>query len=61
MATKPEGKVVDESQLQVNRIRVTLNSPNVKSLEKGKLFFINCHSFCELIRFPSMLGPYPCC
>lgn len=39
MATKPEGKVVDESQLQVNRIRVTLNSPNVKSLEKGKLFY----------------------
>lgn len=38
MATKGEpGKVGVEEQAQVNRIRVTLNSPNVKSLEKGML------------------------
>lgn len=37
MATKPEGKIVDEAQAQVHRIRVTLNSPSVKSLEKGTL------------------------
>nr|XP_046910908.1 40S ribosomal protein S20-like [Dermatophagoides farinae] len=34
MATKPEGKGDVEIQQQMNRIRVTLNSPDVKKLEK---------------------------
>ncbi|KAJ6218445.1 hypothetical protein RDWZM_009602 [Blomia tropicalis] len=34
MASKPEGKIGEEVQAQVHRIRVTLNSPSVKSLEK---------------------------
>lgn len=37
MATKPEGKGDVEIQQQMNRIRVTLNSPDVKKLEKGIL------------------------
>ncbi len=38
----PNKPGVEETQVQIHRIRITLTSPNVKSLEKG----INCSDIC---------------
>ena len=49
-------KPVEESQAQIHRIRITLTSTNVRSLEKGKPipFVSMCCTHCVRHLFPSV-------
>jgi len=40
IAPKPGKAGLEEPQEQINRIRITLTSKNVKNLEKGTPFFL---------------------